>query len=51
MQGGSVVTVDELLALGFEAAWHLSKAPTVLGWSLLTGGACALSWLAGRAAR
>lgn len=31
----------------FEVAWHLAQVPTVYGWGLLTGGLCALSWLAG----
>lgn len=31
----------------FEAAWHVAQAPTWLGWSLIGGGACGLSFLAG----
>lgn len=45
------MTVDELAGWGFEAAWQLSKAPTVLGWALITGGLCALSWMFGARVR
>lgn len=40
---------DELAGWVFEAAWHLAQVPTWLGWAMLTGGLCALSWLAGGA--
>lgn len=30
-----------------EALYQLSQAPTWLGWTLIAGGACALSFLAG----
>lgn len=31
----------------FEMIYHLSKVPTWIGWSLLTGGFCALAFLLG----
>lgn len=39
------------MTLLFEAAWQLAQAPWWLGWTLIGGGLCALSWLAGAGIR
>lgn len=31
----------------FEVAWHLAQAPAWWGWTLIGGGMCGLSFLAG----
>ena len=35
----------------FDVVYHLSQAPTALGWAMCTAGMCALAWLHGRTGR